>query len=225
MIGYIFLIIFFIVAVIDIYSLEKDNKKLEIITKPLLMPLLVLYYIFQLNFLGLDWLIILALIGGLIGDIFLIREDDDNAFLGGMLAFLLGHIFYIISFLITAGANLGRFPILGLILVGPVILNLLLAFPKFKDHLGDFKIPVMVYMGAILTMHITTILRLAVYDFLNPSFYLVWLGSVFFVLSDSIIATRAFNKEIDFPGRAIIPMITYVLAQYFIIQGVIFSTY
>ena len=78
-------------------------------------------------------------------------------------------------------------------------------------------------MGAILIMHFTTILRLAVYEILNPGFLLVWLGSLIFIISDSLIAIRAFNKDFDYPGKKILAMITYVLAQYFIVQGVIFS--
>jgi len=221
MIGSLILIIYIIISIVDVYSLQKRNKKVEFLTKPLLMPLLILYYIFQLNLIGIDSLIVLALIGGWLGDIFLMWENDEKKFMLGMVSFLLGHIFYIISFLIGIGSNFLAFPIWGLLLILPIVINLVLTFPKFKNHLGDFKIPVFVYMIVIIIMHFTAILRLAVLEFFNPSFYLVWLGSMLFIVSDSLIAIRAFNKEFDYPGKAILAMITYILAQYFIVQGLI----
>ena len=125
MIGFIILIVYFVISVVDIYSLQKQNKKIEYATKPILMPLLIIYYIFMLNFIGIDWLIVLALIGGWWGDIFLMWEDDEKKFMLGMVAFLIGHIFYIISFLISVVANILMFPVWGLVLTVPVIINLI----------------------------------------------------------------------------------------------------
>ena len=54
----------------------------------------------------------------------------------------------------------------------------------------------------------------------NPSsFRLVFFGSLLFLLSDSMIALNKFSMEIPLAGFWI--MITYILAQYLIMRGLI----
>ena len=129
MIEYIFLVIFFIIVIVEVFSEYKDNKKLEYCTKPLLMPLLILFYIFGViegaSIARVDWLIVVALIGGCAGDIFLMLKNQEKWFLFGMLAFLVNQIFYIISFFLSI-SNITNFDRWGLFLLGPAILMLIL---------------------------------------------------------------------------------------------------
>ena len=124
MIEYIFLVIFFIIVIIEIFAEYKDNKKLEYCTKPLLMPLLILFYIFGViegaSIARVDWLIVVALIGGCAGDILLMLKNQEKWFLFGMVAFLVNQIFYIISFLLSI-SNITKFNTWGLFLLGPAI--------------------------------------------------------------------------------------------------------
>jgi uncharacterized membrane protein YhhN len=85
--------------------------------------------------------------------------------------------------------------------------------------LGDMLIPVVIYMLVILTMATTAFLRR---DKVNTvSFNLVFIGSIFFMLSDSILALDKFYKPIPFSNISII--ITYAIAQYLIVLGIIKS--
>ncbi len=220
---YIFLVLFFVFTALDIAAVAREKKILEHISKPLLMPLLVLYYIFGAIAINIDWLIVVALLCGCVGDVFLMLENKEKWFMYGMVAFLLGHIFYIISFLLSVGVNIIAFPIYGFVLLIPVIFILLLTFPKYKDHMGDLKIPVYIYMVTILTMHVSAILRLASFEFYCPCFFLVWFGSILFIFSDSMIAIDTFNKEMKIPKIRIYIMLTYILGQFFIVQGVLLS--
>ena len=220
---FIFLVLFFVFATLDIVAIVKENRKLEYITKPLLMPLLALYFIFGTLTNNIDWLIVIALLCGCAGDVFLMLENKDKWFMFGMAAFLLGHIFYIISFLLSVGSNIVAFPPYGFVLLIPVIFILLLTFPKYKDHMGDLKIPVYIYMVAILTMHISAILRLALFEFSCPCFFLVWFGSILFIFSDSLIAIDTFNKDMKIPHIRIYEMITYILGQFLITTGILIS--
>ena len=223
MIQYLFLVIFFIDAGIHIVGVAKESKKIIYATKPFLMLLLALYFIFALPLNKVNWLILIAVLFGGAGDIFLMLEGDEKWFMLGMVAFLLGHIFYIIAFMLEIGDNIVSFPIWGLFFLIPVVLILVMTYPMFKNHLGDLKIPVHVYMLVILVMHIFTVLRVAAYDFFCVCFLLVWLGSLLFILSDSLIAIDTFNKEKKIPHGRIIIMLTYILGQFLIVQGVILS--
>jgi uncharacterized membrane protein YhhN len=218
MIEYIFLITFFVVAVIEVFSEHRDNTKIEFITKPLLMPLLILFYIFGIiegaSIAQVDWLIVVALIGGWAGDVLLMQKDQEKWFLFGMIAFLINQIFYIISFFLTI-SSFTNFDNWGLFLLGPVLLVLIFMVPRFINKAGEMKIPVLVYLIAILLMHIAAILRLA--EFQGLSFVLVYVGSISFIFSDATIAVDKWDKEVP-QGRPII-MTTYLLAQLFITLG------
>ena len=222
MIEYIFLILFFIVAIVEVFSEYKDNTKIEFFTKPLLMPLLILFYIFGViegaSIAQVDWLIVVALIGGWAGDVLLMQKDQEKWFLFGMVAFLINQIFYIISFFLSI-SNITNFDSWGFYLLGPVLLVLIFMVPRFINKAGEMKIPVLVYLVAILLMHFTAILRLA--EFQGLPFILVYVGSISFIFSDATIAVNKWDKEIP-QGRPII-MTTYLLAQFYITLGVLFT--
>ena len=102
MIEYIFLVIFFILSIIEIFGEFKDNNKIIYAFKPLLMPMLILFYIFGVieatgAIFTINWLIIVALLGGMLGDIFLMLKNEEKWFLFGMIAFLINQIFYILA--------------------------------------------------------------------------------------------------------------------------------
>jgi len=148
-------------------------------------------------------------------------ENEEKWFIYGMVGFLIGHIFYIIAFLLSIGENIINFPLWGLILILPVIIILLLTYPKYKNHMGDLKIPVYVYMATILFMHFSSILRLATFEILSPCFILVYIGSLLFIISDSLIAIDTFKTDKEISHLYI--MITYILGQFLIVQGILMS--
>lgn len=221
MIENIFLFIFVIIVIADLLAVIKELKKLEYIAKPLLMPTLALYFVFRSFMNGTNWLIILALLFGCSGDILLMLENKEKWFMFGMIGFLIGHIFYISAFLISIGDNLINFPIWGLILISPVLIILFFTFPKYRRHMGEFKIPIYIYMTVILLMHFTSILRLALFNIYCLCFILVYIGSLLFIFSDSLIAINTFKEDAEISHFYI--MITYILGQFLIIQGILIS--
>lgn len=201
----------------------KDNYKIIYITKPLLMPMLILFYIFGVvettSITNVDWLIVVALIGGCAGDIFLMHKNEEKWFLFGMGAFLVNQIFYIISFFLSI-TDYTTFNPWGLFLLGPAILILVFTVPRFLNKTEDMKIPVLVYMGAILLMHIAALIRLSTIQGLAS--ILILIGSISFLFSDSSIAVNKWAGE--FTNARFIIMTTYVMAQFFITLGALFLT-
>jgi uncharacterized membrane protein YhhN len=161
---------------------------------------------------------VVALLCGWAGDILLMLKDE-KWFLYGMVAFLLNQIFFIISFFISI-SDISDFNIWGLFLLGPVILTILFSVPRFINKTGDLKIPVLVYMIAILLMHIAAVLRLA--EFAGLEFILIYLGSIFFIVSDVFLALNKWDEAAK--QKRIINMITYFLAQFYIALGAIFTS-
>jgi uncharacterized membrane protein YhhN len=222
MIKYIFLVLFFIFAIIEIFGEYKDNKKIEYFTKPLLMPLLIFFYIFGViemaSVSDIDWLIVVALIGGCAGDIFLMLENEEKWFLFGMAAFLINQIFYIISFFVSI-KDITNFTSWGYFLLGPAMLILLFTVPRFIKKTEEMKIPVLVYLVAILLMHIAATFRLAEYQGLP--FILIYIGSISFIFSDACIAVNKWAGE--FSNARLIIMTTYILAQFYITLGALLT--
>lgn len=81
-------------------------------------------------------------------------------------------------------------------------------------------IPVGIYMVVILIMAIVAYLRKGVV--VNSSYQLVLVGALFFILSDSIIALNKFYQPLT--GSNISIILTYALAQYLIVNGILKSS-
>jgi uncharacterized membrane protein YhhN len=86
-----------------------------------------------------------------------------------------------------------------------------------NPYLGDLKIPVIVYALVLSGMLITA---WHAFDFNNQTDGR-WIitGAACFVLSDSLLAINKFYSSFTFAG--ILIMLTYALAQLFIVSGVI----
>ena len=222
MIEYIFLVLFFVFTAVEIFGEFKDNDKLIFCTKPLLMPLLILLYIVGVletsSITRVDWFIVIALIGGCAGDIFLMLKDQDKWFLYGMGAFLINQIFYIMSFLLSI-TDYTVFNVWGLFLLGPAILIMVFTIPRFINKTGDMKGLVLVYMAAILIMHISALLRIA--EFQGLPFVLIYVGSLSYIFSDASLAVNKWAGE--FTNARFIIMTTYVMAQFYITLGALFT--
>jgi len=218
MIQYIFLGILLFDYIIHVYSEAIDNKTLKFITKPLLMPLIILYYIFNVNLLAINWFLVIALIFGMLGDISLMIGREGKWFMIGLGSFLVGHIFYIITYLLLSASSLLQFPPIGWFLLLPLVGLTLFFFLRIKGKMGELQIPTMIYLVVIFLVSFFAMLLLSVFSPL--AFIFVYLGPILFIISDGLIAVDKFDTKISNEGVYV--MITYVLAQLFITQGIIF---
>ncbi|MCA0132323.1 lysoplasmalogenase [Winogradskyella alexanderae] len=156
---------------------------------------------------------LLALLFSVIGDILLMFVTQNALFFTlGLLAFLLAHIMYIITFLKHRSKPTKAIGF-GLILV----IYAVSLFTLLKERLDEMIIPVLLYIIVILTMTITAFLRKKQVS--NRSYLLVLAGAISFVISDSLLAINKFYVSIPFSGIFI--MISYALAQYLIVMGIL----
>lgn len=207
----VFLLLFLIDSIFNIAFAKKNSRKGMLYTKPLLMPLLILFYVsssYQPNY-----LIIAALIAGFLGDVFLLSKKK-SFILAGILAFLIGHGFYIIAFLGSSVVMKGNplwvyFCLLPYAATGMLLYELL--FPSIKF----MRRPVIFYMFFIFMMSFISLTRLTAVPFL--SFILVFLGSIFFIISDCILAFNMFSDCKKNTTHYI--MSTYIMSQFLIVIG------
>lgn len=158
--------------------------------------------------LAINWYIVSALVFGCGGDIALLKKDEKHV-VAGIALFLSGHLCYIIAFVpsvsfqgIRTVAGIGCY----LLYAGIVIHRL---WPHVPQKL---KVPVCLYIGVIWAMSVLAYLRAPVIT--GAAYAYAWTGSLFFFVSDTILAFQIFAK-----GSHHGVMITYLLAETLIVLG------
>lgn len=158
------------------------------------------------------WMVV-GLIFGAIGDIALLGRST-RAFVGGLAAFLVGHLAYVIAFAqiespaywFVYGGRLGMIAIAG----GAISLRWL------WPHLGKLKVPVVLYVIAIVLMTMGAFSIRNVGGLPAPERDLLALGAALFFLSDLAVARERFIAR-DFKNKL------YGLPAYFVAQLLIAS--
>lgn len=204
--------VFVIVFAVNIWANQYKKTIVNIITKPLLVPLIILFYSISAE--KINWLIVTALFFGFCGDVLLLWHEKQIFFIAGLIAFLAGHILYTTVFLLST-SFFKIVPAWFFLCCIPYLAYGLFMIGKLAPYLGSMKIPVMIYMSAILMMSFSSLCR--VWRGVDRPFWFPFLGSLFFIVSDSILAVQAFiAKEKNYDA---INMLTYISAQVFIVLG------
>jgi uncharacterized membrane protein YhhN len=211
------LIFFFAILAANLADTQFNDGQLEYYLKPLLILALAGYFISQTNIIVIrlkKW-ILLALFFSWGGDVLLMFEPKDKIFfLLGLSSFLLAHIFYIAFFhFIRVREKIKGNPWLLLVVViyYAVLINLL------TPYLADMKIPVLVYGIVISFMFMLAMHMLFIKN--KTAGKWMMMGALLFVISDSVLAINKFYQSFEVAG--IIIMLTYGLAQLFIVYGAV----
>ncbi len=205
-------------------------------TKPLLMPLLLIYLYSALkapfhqqtlttktdpdgNTLSIrpihKPIVILAFVASWAGDLFLMFEGQ-GFFIAGMVSFMTAHISYCYLFnqIQPFRKKNALYPfLLGAFVLhlGTDVMNIII------DNLGDLMVPVYMYMYVITAMAVFAFMTMAVKDTEYWGKYFFAPGAAFFVISDMMLAVNIFAFKGPFLGVWV--MATYGLAQYLIAKG------
>jgi uncharacterized membrane protein YhhN len=207
----------FILSAIGVVVFEFTQiPAIHFISKPLIVISLLVYYYYGSAREDRSTVFVIALICCLAGDIFLMSPDY---FIPGLISFLVGHVLYIFAYRqhqndddVDSLRGLQRvrlaFPI---VLAGTGLVVIL--FPV----LGDMQVPVIIYAGVITMMALTALFRYGRTS--SNSFWLVFVGAVLFMMSDSILAVNKFLTPVDNAGLLI--MVSYMGAQFLIVDGIL----
>ena len=206
--------IYFLVLLTFIIGGLTGHQTLQVFTKPLLMPLLMLFVFISIAKSTGKNIILAALFFSFAGDVFLLFESKNSLlFIPGLVAFLLTHILYIIYFFSIRPIRkslLKTAPYLCFIVLLYGVLLLYFLFP----HLGALKVPVIIYALIILLMLIASI---HIYSRVKKTAGILFIaGAIFFIISDSLLAINKFHTPLLFPFFIIL---TYGIAQYLLIRG------
>lgn len=214
-----FTLIFLLICLANLFAEFRIINDLNLFVKPLICISLAIYLARTVNMrTGFNRLIFAALILSLFGDGFLLFAGSSiYFFVYGLIAFLVAHLLYSFAFFRDFKNNpqaSKRYGHLMLFFMGVFSLSF---YTWIRDYLNDLRVPVMAYIFVISMMAILSGYR---YQRVNMlSFKLIYLGAIFFVASDSLLAYNKFVEPFPFSGMLI--MGTYMVAQYLLTMGTI----
>jgi uncharacterized membrane protein YhhN len=199
---------FIILCNILFFSFLTDYR---MVSKPMIMASLLAFYISTSK--PPSNLFTFALITALFGDIFLMFPYD-SFFMMGLGSFLIMQILYIISFL-PVNRTPGIFQKVSVLLILAIaFLFLYFAWPNLRN----MKIPVAMYVLCITLM----VSVAATGNSAAPAYRFIFSGAALFMISDGLLAWNKFVSPLPLADQAV--MLTYMLAQFFIVSGVILQT-
>jgi uncharacterized membrane protein YhhN len=212
---WIFLFVIFLIA--DLVGIQLQNKELQFFSKPLIIPSLIGYFYSQIQIIskGISRWVLIALLFSFAGDVLLMFDEKDSIFfLLGLSSFLLAHIFYILFFhqvRVKEKIKSNHWLLVAVVVYYAALISLLSA------HLGDMKIPVLVY-GIVISFMFMLAMHMLFIKNISAGKWMMF-GALLFMISDSVLAINKFYQS--FEGAGILIMLTYGLAQLFIVLGAV----
>ena len=203
------LVLFLLCALVHLWASAARRVTLRRITKPLLMPLLLAFYL--LSAARPEPLAAAALLCGFVGDVALVmpgaeekREKPHPLLMAGLGAFALGHLCYIVVFI----RGVTRWPSVWTMMLAAAALCLLFIklFLELRPHMGALMPTGTAYLLVLLTMAF-----FAWMSGVAGGAPLRGMGGLFFILSDYILARSILLGERRCTHLAV--MSTYLTAQ------------
>ena len=178
-------------------------------------------------------LMVWGLVFGWLGDLLLHSLKDKTIhFVLGVVAFLLGHVFYIAAFhhalkTLNPEARLYTWYEFLILVVVMFFVCLYVAAKKYYQKKGPMVIGLLAYGAFLVAMVIKACLYLyaewdyGISDYMVPAIFTVGIGSLFFLFSDASLGLILMDDEVKRPMR-IFNIITYFIAQILLAASILF---
>ncbi|MCG8569569.1 MAG: lysoplasmalogenase [Spirochaetes bacterium] len=210
-INFVFFVVISIISLVSAF-ITCRIRKIHVFVKPI--PLFSLSLLFLVNILifknlsFFNFCILGGLILGMAGDTFLLFMD--KYFLHGLLAFLFGHICYIVAFLTKTpfaymSTTIFIFIIVIILIAGTYVFIL---FKKITGENKKYMIPIFFYVIVISSM---VICGIRIELFLGSLLPVFIIGSLLFFLSDAVLAWVTFVHAYSWGDPIVLS--TYYFAQ------------
>ena len=212
--------IFLVLGILDLLCIITSHEEWRFFTKPLLMPSLAAAALLQLlpEHKGKStWLLLAGLCFHTLGDTLLLLDSKGFVFFAaGLGAFLVGHFFYLAILLSGIGGlrNWKEFLCLLVPLVmAPILVGLFGVEWPFSAVVSVYALTLMIVAA-----------RGVLWKLRDKAFAsrVIW-GGIIFIISDSLIAVNAF-AGLDFPFRAPLVMISYLIAEVLLVSAMVCSS-
>lgn len=159
-------------------------------------------------------MLVAAQLCGCAGDILLI-PGDFLPFIGGLVMFLIGHVFYIsiMGGRSWKGLNAARW------VVALLVMAALVAVLAIAIGVNGVMLPPMVVYGMMLMLLVFSALA-GWLKYRSRVWGMLTFAAVLFTFSDVLVASRSFDA-IPFEGKGLVIMVTYLAAQCMLAAGIL----
>ncbi len=206
--------ILFLTSVLHLYSCLREKKKMRMISKPFLMPLLGICWVIFAD--RPSYLVLAGILLGGLGDIALLWPLKKGSFLLGVLFFFLGHLCYLTYIFKAYEISTSVFWMIFIALIyfsGSFFIYL----KTRKEIPSALRIPSFMYMLALSSLSALSLLVLiSAPDFRKA---MSFLGASLFLVSDGILSQMIFVKKKESSMLNFIVMFTYISAQVLLAAG------
>jgi len=208
-----------IIVIVELTGRITENINLEYYVKPLIMIWMAVYFLIFRKKKQFTLPVLVAFFFSWVGDNMLMFSGKNELyFFAGVGGFFIAQLTYIYIFTKFSenGGNgyLQKHLIVGILFLAYVAGIYILLNPGLE---GIMKPVILIYALSLIGMSMMALNRHSRVNY--TSFLLVFIGSVLFVISDSMIALDKFLVEFSLAGFWI--MVTYISAQYLIMRGLI----
>ena len=212
-------LIFAVIVIIELLGRLLDNIQMEYFVKPLIMIWIAIYFMLYTKKSAFTIPVLLAFFFSWVGDNLLMMSGKNELFffagVGGFFCAQLSYIYIFSRFSENGGkGRLQKNPWLSIFFFAYVAGMLILLFPGLE---GMMKPIITIYALSLILMSMMALNRSGRVG--DSSFKLVFVGSLLFLLSDSMLAFNKFHSDIPLSGFLI--MLSYIAAQYLIMRGLI----
>ena len=210
--GIVFFALFALVSLLHLYACARGLLPLRRASKVLLMPLLALAYGFCAAKPAFP--VLLALLFGWLGDIFLIRPTVKVFQLSGIGSFIVGHVFYMAAMLRRLPGAALRLPwlspLIALALAAFCFSRVLPVMDKKMRGAGCSYYLVLSALAAFAGVSLSAGISGALFSVL---------GALLFLCSDTLLCYQFFTVGSPAPKYDTAVMTTYLLAQTALVLG------
>jgi uncharacterized membrane protein YhhN len=205
----LFLVFYGLAAFANIYAIQRERHTVRLVSKVFLVPLLVLFYIFNSE--ALSFSIIFAMIFSWCGDILLVNPRKFRLY-AGIAGFLAAHILYVIAFIdLVPEVTIMTFIFLFLLIL------LIECFWVLKLPMPNNNKFFIIIYGIAIGLLVVSSLHVFMW-YKNMVSILLVIGSILFFISDVVLGY--FNTMETMTKNALtVVMLSYIIAQACIVIG------
>ncbi len=217
---FVFLVLFAVSSIAHLYYSWKDEKRGRAYTKPFLLLFLALYYVFSVD--KVSYLLLFALLTSWLGDVLLIPKGHVWFSAGGV-SFMASHFLFIavyaqrISF-----ADVSWLPVIVLALVYCAVAAKIISM-VWKTTPKLMRAVMYIYLLANGAMNVFALMQMLTTG--TGGAIVAYIGALLFFVSDcSLFLVRYYGgREIVYKKHFTV-MLTYILGELLITQGIIMLT-
>ncbi|MBP3891282.1 MAG: lysoplasmalogenase [Solobacterium sp.] len=214
---YVFLILLIVFTVKHLIDSWNDDAKKRAYTKPFLLILIILFYLFSTEEYSIPLLI--ALTASWLGDLLLIPKGHKWFTLGGI-SFMISHFFYIFAF--YGSIQFSKIPWIMIILIALLYygISLKIIFMLKKDTSKIMIATIYFYLLCNSTMNVFALMRFISHPSVGS--FIAFIGALLFFISDCTVILVRYSKkpEIIFKKHFTV-MLTYIVGQFLITLGIV----